>query len=39
MALTGQQLLDYACGQFENGAYDAALEAFILAYTKAYEQE
>ena len=39
MALTGQQLLDYACGQFENGAYDAALEAFILAYTKEYEQE
>lgn len=39
MALTGQQLLDYACGQFENGAYDAALEAFILAYTKGYEKE
>lgn len=39
MALTGQQLLDYACMQFENGAYDAALEAFILAYTKEYEQE
>lgn len=39
MALTGQQLLDYACAQFENGAYDAALEAFILAYTKEYEQE
>lgn len=39
MALTGQQLLDYACAQFENGVYDAALEAFILAYTKEYEQE
>lgn len=39
MALTGQQLLDYACTQFENGAYDAALEAFILAYTKGYEKE
>lgn len=39
MALTGQQLLDYACEQFENGAYDAALEAFILAYEKGYEKE
>lgn len=39
MALTGQELLDYACAQFENGSYDAALEAFVLAYTKEYEQE
>lgn len=39
MALTGQELLDYACVQFENGVYDAALEAFILAYTKGYERE
>lgn len=39
MALTGQELLDYACRQFEIGAYDAALEAFILAYTKEYERE
>ncbi len=39
MALTGQELLDYACTQFENGAYDAALEAFILAYEKGYEKE
>lgn len=39
MALTEQELLDYACGQFESGAYDAALEAFVLAYTKEYEQE
>lgn len=39
MALTGQKLLDYACAQFENGVYDAALEAFILAYTKGYERE
>lgn len=39
MALTGQELLDYACTQFENRAYDAALEAFILAYTKGYERE
>lgn len=39
MALTGQELLDYACAQFESGAYDAALEAFILSYTKEYEKE
>lgn len=34
-----QDLLEYACRQFENEAYDAALEAFILLYTKGYEQE
>lgn len=39
MALTGQGLLDYACTQFENGVYDAALEAFVLAYAKEYEKE
>lgn len=39
MTLTGQELLDYACTQFENGSYDAALEAFILAYTREYEKE
>ncbi len=39
MALSEQELLEYACEQFENGRYDAALEAFILAYTKEYEQE
>lgn len=39
MALSGQELLEYACTQFEDGVYDAALEAFILAYTKLYEQE
>lgn len=35
----GQELLDYACMRFENGEYDAALEAFILSYTNNYEQE
>lgn len=39
MELTGQELLDYACGQFENGMYDLALGAFVLAYAKGYEQE
>ena len=39
MALTGQELLNYACTQFENGAYDAALEAFVLAYAKEYKKE
>ncbi len=39
MALSGQELLEYAGTQFDHGAYDAALEAFILAYTKVYEQE
>lgn len=33
------QLLDYAVEQFQQGNYDAALEAFILAYGKGYEQE
>ncbi len=37
--MNGQELLEYACTQFENGAYDAALEAFILSYAKEYEQE
>lgn len=39
MELTGQELLDYACGQFENGVYDVALGAFVLAYAKGYEKE
>lgn len=39
MALRGQGLLDYACIQFENGTYDAALEAFILAYANEYEKK
>lgn len=39
MSLNGQELLNYACGQFEKGIYDAALEAFILAYAKGVEKE
>jgi len=35
----GQALLEYAYDQFEQGVYDAALEAFILAYAKGYEKE
>lgn len=34
-----KELLTYACEKFENGEYDAALEAFVLAYTKGYERE
>ncbi len=34
-----KELLDYACFQFEQGVYDAALEAFILVYSKGYERE
>lgn len=33
------QLLDYAVAQFQQGKYDDALEAFILAYGRGYEQE
>lgn len=33
------QLLVYACEQFERGVYDKALEIFILVYDKGYEQE
>ena len=31
--------MEYACAKFEAGIYDEALEAFILAYCKGYEQE
>lgn len=34
-----KQLLDYAVGRFEQGIYDEALEAFVLAYCKGYERE
>lgn len=34
-----KQLLEYAIGRFEQGAYDEALEAFVLAYCKGYECE
>lgn len=39
MAIEGKELLDYACAKFQNEAYDEALEAFVLAYSKGYEQE
>ena len=39
MMMNEQELLEYACGQFEQGLYDAALEAFILAYSKGCEKE
>lgn len=32
-------LLGYACGRFEDGCYDEALEAFVLAYSKGIERE
>ncbi len=34
-----KQLVDYACLRFEEGTYDEALEAFVLAYSKGYERE
>lgn len=34
-----EALLTYACDKFEAGAYDEALEAFVLSYMKGYEQE
>lgn len=37
--MEGKELLEYACAKFEAGIYDEALEAFILAYCKGYEQE
>lgn len=33
------QIVAYACQKFEEQKYDEALEAFILAYSKGYEQE
>ena len=37
--MDSEQILDHACRCFENGAYDEALEAFVLAYCKGYERE
>lgn len=37
--MDNEQILDHACRCFESGAYDEALEAFILAYCKGYERE
>lgn len=34
-----EKLVKYACEQFEKEEYDAALEAFVLAYQKGYELE
>lgn len=39
MALEASELLEYACGKFQDGNYDEALEAFVLAYSKGYEKE
>lgn len=39
MAVEVEKLLDYACTKFQSGLYDEALEAFVLAYSKGYEQE
>ena len=39
MELGNAQLLDYAVSKFQDGKYDEALEAFILAYGRGYEQE
>lgn len=39
MAIEEEELLDYACVKFQNGMYEEALEAFVLAYSKGYEPE
>lgn len=39
MALKEAELIDYACLKFEEGQYDEALEAFVLAYMKGYEHQ
>lgn len=39
MAIEEKELLDYACAKFQNGMYEEALEAFVLAYSKGYERE
>ena len=37
--LSEKELLAYACDRFEEENFEEALEAFVLAYTKGYEQE
>lgn len=37
--MDGKVLLTYACEKFEDGKYEEALEAFVLAYGKGYERE
>lgn len=39
MAVEEKELLEYACARFQESRYDEALEAFVLAYNKGYEQE
>lgn len=39
MALNNEQLLKYACAKFSEEKYDEALEMFVLAYMRGYEQE
>ncbi len=39
MELENAQLLDYAVSRFQAGKYDEALEAFMLVYSRGYEQE
>lgn len=37
--MDSERILDHACRSFEGGAYDEALEAFVLAYCKGYERK
>ncbi len=39
MAVNRAEILDYACLKFDEEKYDEALEAFVLAYMKGYEQQ
>lgn len=39
MAVEEKELLEYACARFQECRYEEALEAFVLAYSKGYEQE
>lgn len=39
MAIDENALLEYACDKFEQEAYDEALEAFVLLYSKGYEKD
>lgn len=39
MGIENAELLDYAVAKFQNGKYEEALEAFILTYSRGYEQE
>lgn len=37
--MNGEEILTYACERFQEEKFDEALEAFVLAYSKGYEQE